>query len=281
MKKVIDNIVFVCPPDRQIISKLKDREIAVRVYDVSKIQAAVDFTDSIIKTNPSHSIWINDLNSRISDVIPERKWSKYNLCWFAKELGDKLAFLENKVKFEALNIRFFLPLKYKENIISVQFLTSLGFHTGLLFDETLDTETVELLTDLCYYNKFMRVGGGSIEPFNDIKGNYLDKSGFNQVCDFGDVYYARPSKYIHIDEKGMLYVIDIFGNETQLNLSIDQLPELEENPFYISQLSKSKDHFMKRTKCSTCSTWRVCLGKFNNTPFQEHCETFFTNILYA
>lgn len=278
---MMNELTFVCPPDKKLISKIKDKKIVVVVDHASEIQSAVDVLSEVVTFNPVHALWVNDPQTSISDIMPQENWNRFHLSLHLKSLGEKIVFLENMKRFTALNVRFYLPISNIENIVSIQMITSLGFHTGMLFAEKLDEKNIEMLTDLCYYNKYMKACQGTIEPFNHIKGNYIEKSGFNLVCDIGELYYASPDKFIHVGTDGNLSVCDIFGHKTALGLSLEHWTELANNDIYRSLLEEQKQHFLQQTQCSRCSTWRICLGKFNNTPMQQYCETFFDNILYA
>ncbi len=277
----MNDLTFVCPPDRAIIANIKDRRIVVVVDAVKDIQAAIDLMCELVPINPMHALWVNDHNATIAEINPEDHWKQFHISLYARSMGDKLAFLRKMNSFTALNIRFFLPVGDKDNIVSLQFITSLGFHSGIIFEKNIDAVNAEMLTDLCYYNKYMKACSGTIEPFNHIKGYYIDKSGFNLICDIGEVYYASPSKFVHVDQSGMLSLNDMFGQKKALNISIEHWPEIFENEIYKSALDESKQHFLKQTRCSKCSTWRVCQGKFVKSEMFNYCEDFFSNILYA
>lgn len=240
MKKM-NNITFVCPPDLKIISKLKDRKIVLMSSD--DVETSVSFLDSIVKTNPIEFLWIKSDNS-ITDIYPANSWQKYPIRYYAKSLGNKETFLTEFESFIPLNIRFFLPCD-SENLTSLQFLTSLGFHTGIIFSEI----NWEKLTDLCYYNQYTKIGNGTIEPFNFINREYSQKQGFNIYSDFGDVYFANL-KYIHVENDEQLFVIDVFGNKMYLNEKLDFFHKLPENEVYKNISQTLKKHFLENTECS-------------------------------
>ena len=274
-KKKMNNITFVCPLNLKIINKLKDKEIVIVAHD--ELEETFALFDSVIKTNPIEFLWIKKENKSIVDTEPTEKWAKYPIRYYAKALGAKEEFFYKFEKFTPLNIRFFLPYSV-ENLTSLQFLTSLGFHTGVLFSSS--DIIWEKLLDLFYYHHYTKVGNGTIEPFNYIVKNYKQKQGFNLCADFGNVYFANPSKYIHVENDEQLFVIDIFGNKIYLNESLDFFHKLSENEIYKNISQTWKTHFLENTKCVKCPAWRICQGKFFSQESEyPNCSEFFTTII--
>ena len=272
-KRMMNNITFVCPPNLKIINKLKDKEIVITTH--SELEETVTLCDSVIKTNPIEFLWLKQENKLIIDIEPTERWTQYPIRCYAKALGSKEEFLYKFDKFTPLNICFFLPCTI-ENLTSIQFLTSLGFHTGILFSEMI----WEKLLDLFYYHNYTKVGNGTIEPFNYIVKNYKQKQGFNLYSEFGDVYFANPLKYVHIDDDEQLFVIDIFGNKTYLNETLDFFYKLSENEIYKIISQTWKKHFLENTRCVKCPAWRICLGKFHTQESEyPNCSEFFTTLI--
>jgi len=269
----MNNITFVCPLDLKIISKLKDRKIVLMSSD--DVETSISFLDSIVKTNPLECLWIKSKNA-ITDILPTKNWQKYPIRYDAKSFGNKETFLTEFESFIPLNIRFFLPCN-SENLTSLQFLTSLGFHTGIIFSEI----NWEKLVDLFYYCQYTKIGNGTVEPFNFINKDYKQRQDFNKYSDFGEIYFSDSPKYIHINEIGDLFITDILGNEIFLNENIDNLFKLSNNEIFTNLSQTWKKHFLGNTECSKCSAWRICLGKFDQEKHYPNCKEFFTTIIEA
>ncbi len=268
------NHVFVISLSQSGEAWLAGRRVVLSCR-ADELSQAVETYQRLSKVCAVECVTVTDAAS-IADIEPQPGWEKCPIRYFAKEQGPKGEFMDKFAVIAPLNIRFFLPASNPDNIVSVRFLVSLGFHAGVTFTSQTDWDS---LTDLYYYYRYMKVGNGTIQPFEIIRRQYKEVSQFNNCCDFGGVYFAGP-EYIDAKTGEEWSVTDIFGNAICAGTDEGHYKGLEESSAYRLLLRQSDRHFLDNTCCARCPGWRICLGKFHSAEGQyPACRDFFTTII--
>jgi hypothetical protein len=174
-----------------------------------------------------------------------------------------------------LNLRVYLPLDHPSNYTGLRILSSLGVGTALCFDRR-ETDW-EALADLATFALLGRAKHAPMEPFAFLVRHYHPE----QRTDFSSVYFADPTRYLHVNAIGEVALSVAELEEGKLLAAhFQELGDLQENPAYLERLEAWQQHFLRERGCAYCQGWRICLGKFGPQPgASPPCEGFFTDLM--
>ena len=263
---------LVCEYNPEILKLLKGYSVVF----YSNYFSILNSLKNDVKANNIHihSVAIKT-NTSLADIIFEEKWNEYPLAIESLSLGRVYEFLVKTPVVRKLNIRFYLSTKESTCYKDVRILSSLGYPSSVIIEgERTDWKQ---LTDLMTYAFFNARKHAEIHPFNYIS-NYYNP---NNRTNFNSVYFNDPERYLHINEKGNIFLNreDMLSNQNAV-ADLDSLHSIKELEAYINNKDKWFEFFLEPTRCASCKGWRICLGKYAKyLDSNPGCDTFFSEFI--
>lgn len=269
----MDNFKLVCNFNIHLINQFKGKAFVVKTNNVNDI---LHINHVVSEFNKVHCIVINHPGA-LSGLQVSEEWAGIPIHIFAPRFGNFMQFIEQKMKYHKLDIRVFLSSDVESNYRDLQILSSFGIDCGIYFTEK--SINWFKLNDLMVYSVYGKAGHAAVQPFDFVIKNF----DYNKPVDFSNVYFDNPHNYLHLSDDGniALSAYDLHsGNFISDDLkSIDTIQQ-DEN--YKTYLNRWQSFFMKFDDCSTCPSWRICLGKFHFLTDKENsCRPFFNDLMEA
>jgi len=257
--------------DEKLISRLNGENIIVTTNNFNALNR--------IKNVVNESNKLNNITVFYDGVLTSIRfledWKNIPLTIYVSSLGSYRMLFHMMSALRDMSIKIFLPASNKQSYIDVQTLSSLGILAGIYFNNK--NVSWDKFKDLEVYALYAKTNHAPIEPFQYVFANFK-----GQVrLDFGGLYYNDPNKYLHVngDGKVALTMHDLINNNFALD-SLNDVNQLKDNEEYIKLTTAWQQHFLNKTVCSFCPTWRICLGKFIETvDANKECESFFIELL--
>jgi len=262
--------IIVTNDDEQILSQISNYKLVIKLKDISRL----DNIENYVKKN-NNSIYAIVIEIELLETLNLSflKTTTLPLILNIKKISNTYDILDNIDILRKKNIKIFLSSDYKENILNLQILSSLGCYCGFRFNN-LDINW-EALTDLMYYALIGRVKHGTIEPFQYIASSYKN----TELTDFDTVYFNNIYKFIHINSQQELFLNDKMTEEYKINLNLNSLDAIG-NEFNFKKIKNNwHTFFYELNDCCTCAGWRICIGKFANYSHKERCKTLFSEMI--
>lgn len=264
---------LVCNFNEDLINRFKGRAFVIKTNNADEIPR---INHIVNKHNKLHCVALNHPGA-LSTLNVHEEWEGIPIHIFAHRFGNFMQFIEQKFIYHKLSVRVFLSSDIDTNYRDLQILSSFGIDCGIYFSE--QAVNWEKLNDLMYYSVYGKVPHASIEPF-DFTIKYFE---YNKPVDFSNVYFENPHQYLHLSENGKiaLSAIDLY-NEKYISEDFADIDTMRQNEQYKKYLNNWQGFFMNLNDCSTCPSWRICLGKFkNNADKKNTCQPFFNDLMEA
>lgn len=262
----------VCPLDQSLISRLNEREIAIRVDD----PALIPMASKIVRESNNRLICvIVDSKEDISNVMFRREWEQIPIALMASSMGRFRNLADKLQLIRELDLRVFLPYSV-ENLSGIRILSSVGVPSCLLFDDNnIDWDE---LADLMTYALLESSTHAPIEPFDHILRNYKPDS----FTTWGAPFFEGPEQFIHLDLHGQVALSrkDLLDGNFMGSVD-DGEPEKIDAAIEEQKIAVRK-RFLDNHPCSMCEGFRVCMCKFicGNTNLSG-CSAFFSELMLA
>ncbi|MBN1597077.1 MAG: hypothetical protein JW894_02185 [Bacteroidales bacterium] len=264
--------IFVCPYNKEFLSRLKNRTVVVTTEDpglIYQIQREVN------KSNMLHAIKVSV--GVLSEIRFQESWQNIPIAFYANEFGSYKNIQQQLHILRNLNSRIFLSDQSEFNFIALRILSSLRLSCGLHL--TGKDCNWEMVNDLMHFTMYGRIRHAPIEPFDWIVSHY-EPTGYT---DFSFVYFNNPVKYLHINEKEQIALTeDDMRNNHFIAEDARSVDTIKENEEYQDFLNKRYEIMMQMTDCAFCPAFRVCLGKYKDLHDKNNkCKSFFSDLMEA
>jgi hypothetical protein len=264
--------VLVCDFNEDLISRIQNQSFVVRVESPDLIPDAIRVVQ---EKNHVYTIWLHTDVPLYDLPIPDLE--NTGSVPFYIEVSGIGNFRESIGKIRLLrswHVIILIPEDAPGSYRDCRILSSLLVPCGIKFG--YQSPDWDSLADLMSYFVYSKVAHAPIEPFHFVISNYA----FNNRIDFNRVYFEDPSKFLHIDQQGY---IALSREELQrgelISKELEQLDNIENLLSYTQRLEGWRKFFLKPDGCAYCPGWRLCLGKFEESPDKETgCMQFFEDI---
>jgi hypothetical protein len=267
----MNSIKIICPFDQALISRFKDREIAVRVDDPSLIPAA---GRAIRESGNRLMCVILDSGKAVDQVQFHEEWIHLPIALMAPSLGAFRNLVKSIRLLRKLNLRIFLPYS-GENLTGTRIIASLGIPCCIILEDAeIDWEG---LADLMTYTVLERVPHASIGPFSYILKHYKPDS----YTEWGAAYFEDPAQFIHLDSGGQVALSrrgllngKFIGHINELEAAINAARE--------EKTRSRRKLFIENHPCSRCPSFKICLGRvMRDSANLRGCSGFFSEMVDA
>lgn len=261
---------IVCPFDRELIGRWRERELAVRVADPALIVPAANF---VRDSGNRLMCVILDSAATFDQIAFSEEWRDIPLAVMAPALGRFRNLAGRAAALRQLNLRVYLPSS-GDNLAGIRILSSVGIPGGIMLESgSVDWEG---LADLMTYALLERAAHAPIEPFAYLVKHYHPAARMT----IGAAYFDDPAQFMHLDAAGRaaptrraLLAGEFTGRSDDLETAADGALPAERSPAW-------RELFAERHACASCPGFRLCLGGFrHDRGFPRGCSAFFTELL--
>jgi hypothetical protein len=268
----MNNLTIVCPDDFRLIAKFQRTSFVVWTKEAQRIS---DIEREVTRDNHLHAIWIKT-ERVLSDIIFQPNWEGIPLVVSCPNLGHLDGVWDKIDLLRKLKLHVFLPASKSENFTGVRILASLGIPSGVQFDETIDWD---LTNDLMHYAVYSKTNHAPVEPFHYAVTRYEP----NRLMDIRVVYFEKPFKYLHINEKEEIALTNTeLDRGESIAIGVESIKTIEDNKTYKDRKVANQKVFLERQRCAYCDAWRICGGIFTDTSMHDNrCSQFFSDLLEA
>lgn len=211
----------------------------------------------------------------LEEIPFDESWEGLPIALQITRIGRYRTYARMVPRLRKLNIRIYAPAECDENLTGFRILASLGVETALTL--TAIPPDWEKVTDLMTYALLGLSPHAGIEPFLFIGEHYEPAS----RTEFGAVYFDDPTAYLHLDEKGRVYVSphDLQTGRAAVEEPFE-IEGVEKTEAYRDRMESWRQHFVAMDACSVCPGWRLCGGTCAR--FLSHgngCSDLFTEMM--
>ncbi len=267
--------VLVCDFDADLISRVRERKLVVRVDSASLLFDAVRAAQ---RNNILLAVWIEGA-APLADLDLSGLETMRSTAIYLKVdgFGSFRDWITQVPILRMLSVLVFVDANVSNGSRDLRILSSLGVPTGIRFCEELPDW--ESLADLMSYSVYGKVQHAPIQPFQYI----IDTFGPAKNMEFGDVFLENPSKFLHVDRNAQVFLSRSELEEGKAGLcGIDSVDEVYAMKPYVERVNSWREFFLKEDGCAYCPVWRLCLGKFERfTGHDQGCRNFFSELLEA
>ena len=266
------NFILVCPFDRELLSKITDRQIVVLADGLEQIPEIAELT---LAQNELQCVKITN-SLVLSEIKPTEELERLPLAIPISTVGSRNDFLKNISAFKSMKAKFFLQASNSENLVDVRIMSSLGIFAGLLFDDP-DNVDWDAITDLLYFSVYKTNNSAPIEPFESVVSNYNPKG----HSYFTSAYFEDPTQYLYVDGKEHIALSELDLKEGRFVAEgFSEIETLEQEGPYRQSVSDLQSYFLNNKQCASCAGFRLCLGSFYSTcKRQKKCQEFFSELI--
>ncbi|MFB3886404.1 MAG: hypothetical protein ACE144_14360 [Thermodesulfobacteriota bacterium] len=254
--------ILVCDFDETLISRLEHRDLVVRMDNLDLVDHAVR---KVQERNSLHTVWLH-LDAPLSEM-DIRELGESSAVSFYLEItgiGDFGKSIDQIRSLRKLNVFVMLAEEMPGTRRDLKILSSLFVPCGITFGNR--RPDWESLGDLLSYSVYTKAPHAPIQPFHFVISNY----DVQKRIDFAGVYFEDSSRFLHIDTEGS---IALSRKELErrefISKDLGQLDHIENHPSYHRRLESWREFFLKPDGCAYCPGWRICLGKFEESPDKE------------
>lgn len=265
---------FVCPFDRELLDRIRERTLIVRTTDPAQVMS---IRDHIAGGSCRLQLIVLEYDGALTALDIDPRWQGLPLRVVCQTMGPYEELSARIPLLRSLGIAAFLPSCRRENFDSVRILASLGIPSGLVL--TPETPAWDLARDLLHYQAYAQTAHADIEPFASVMADYDPERDLS----FADVFHENPRTCLHLAPGGMVAAtrVDLEAGKF-LDVSLDNIATVGELEQYRVRCLAGRQHFLDFDTCSTCVAWRVCGGTFRTASGPEGgCAAFFTDLLEA
>lgn len=258
---------LICPFDKSIISKYKGFDIVIRTGEKDEINRI----DKEMPRNSRLCCIILETDNFVTDISYD--WKDIPVALYVKGIGSVSSLTEKLPEISKTNVRFYL--KGRENNVyrDSRILSSLGLSTAIVIGEN---PNFEFLKDLMAYSCYSTIDRPLIEPFSYLAKNYTGKG----IVDYRTVYFENPLRFLHIDEKGRVFLSKKDFSDGLCVTDGDCCPEkIRSTPLFKERLAKWHETFLKPDGCAYCEVYKLCGGIFEYISKDHACRDFFIDLL--
>jgi hypothetical protein len=260
--------VFVVPFDRSLLKRFRGRTVTVVVSNPDDVDAAVDCCAQGGVTLAGVQYCSG---KSLAETIVRESWKGIPLVLVVTEAGRFRDLYPRMAQLRGLSVYVQFASASAENLASARLLSSLGIAVVVPLDRTV--QDWELLSDLATYAIAGRLPHAAIEPFARLLNAYRPAA----WTDIGAVYFDAPARYLHVDTQGRaaLRGADLAASRFAAE---DAIAFVDSGAWAdaVRPLAQHGERFAAMAPCTTCESWRVCLGRLGPV---EGCAAFAAELI--
>ncbi len=261
--------ILVCDFDEKLISRFEHCNLVVRMDNPGLVNHAVK---KVHEKNNLNTIWLH-IDAPLSklDITELEKSSAVPFYLEITGLGSFKESIEHIRSLRKLDVLVMLAEDAPGTYRDLKILSSLFVPCGITFrNRNPDWES---LSDLLSYSVYNKVPHAPIQPFHFLISNYDSQ----KRIDFASVYFHNPSSLLHVDTKGCIALSrEELEKEEFISMDLGDLEGVTHLPSYAQKREAWREFFLKPDGCAYCPSWRICLGKFEESQDKESgCMKFF------
>jgi hypothetical protein len=262
--------IIVCPPDAELLGRLRGRAVVVRVPSLEALDRAVEAVEQAgvllhcAAVESRHPLGLLTLQDR---------WEHIPIALAVPSLGRVREVVRLTPLIRRMNIRVMVPADSAENLTGLRILASLG----VACTAAAGSGRIPWVqwTDLATYALLGLAPHGPVEPFDYLAAHYDP----NKRTDFRGVWFDDPARFVHMDGSGRfaLSAAELAAGQFA-GTTPEDLDSLDGSETYRDRLDAWRHVFLLKDGCASCPGWRICLGAFEASG-SEGCRAALAEVL--